>query len=89
MTGVGVPQFTAVMSAVEACADRGVPVIADGGIKYSGDIAKAIASGADCVMVGSPSWDGRVARGDNTLPRQGLQAVQGDGIARCYEQGLI
>ena len=51
--GVGVPQFTAVMSAVESCAERGVPVIADGGIKYSGDIAKAIASGADCVMVGS------------------------------------
>ncbi len=53
VTGVGVPQFTAVMSAVEACSKRGVPVIADGGIKYSGDIAKAIASGADCVMVGS------------------------------------
>ena len=53
VTGVGVPQFTAVMSAVESCAERGVPVIADGGIKYSGDIAKAIASGADCVMVGS------------------------------------
>ncbi|HIG33795.1 MAG TPA: IMP dehydrogenase [Candidatus Poseidoniales archaeon] len=53
VTGVGVPQFTAVMSAVEACSKRDVPVIADGGIKYSGDIAKAIASGADCVMVGS------------------------------------
>ena len=53
VTGVGVPQFTAVMSAVEACSKMGVPVIADGGIKYSGDIAKAIASGADCVMVGS------------------------------------
>ena len=53
VTGVGVPQFTAVMSAVEACSRRAVPVIADGGIKYSGDIAKAIASGADCVMVGS------------------------------------
>ena len=53
VTGDGVPQFTAVMSAVEACSKRGVPVIADGGIKYSGDIAKAIASGADCVMVGS------------------------------------
>jgi IMP dehydrogenase len=53
VTGVGVPQFTAVMSAVEACSKHGVPVIADGGIKYSGDIAKAIASGADCVMVGS------------------------------------
>ena len=53
VTGVGVPQFSAVMNAVEACSKRGVPVIADGGIKYSGDIAKAIASGADCVMVGS------------------------------------
>ena len=53
VTGVGVPQFTAVMSAVEACSKMSVPVIADGGIKYSGDIAKAIASGADCVMVGS------------------------------------
>ncbi len=53
VAGVGVPQLTAVMSAVSACAERDVPVIADGGIKYSGDIAKAIASGADCVMVGS------------------------------------
>ncbi len=53
VTGVGVPQFSAVMNAVKACSKKGVPVIADGGIKYSGDIAKAIASGADCVMVGS------------------------------------
>ena len=53
VAGVGVPQLTAVMSAVSACAERDVPVIADGGVKYSGDIAKAIAAGADCVMVGS------------------------------------
>ena len=53
VTGVGVPQFTAVMSTVEACSSHNVPVIADGGIKYSGDMAKAIASGADCVMIGS------------------------------------
>jgi len=53
VAGVGVPQLTAVMGAVEACSKSGTPVIADGGIKYSGDVAKAIASGADCVMIGS------------------------------------
>ena len=53
VSGVGVPQLTAVQSVVEGCKSRGIPVIADGGIKYSGDIAKAIAAGADCVMIGS------------------------------------
>ena len=53
VTGVGVPQLTAVMAAVETCAKFGIPVIADGGIKFSGDIAKAIAAGADVVMIGS------------------------------------
>ncbi len=53
VAGVGVPQLTAIMSAVEAAAKSGVPVIADGGIKYSGDLAKAIAGGADCAMIGS------------------------------------
>ena len=47
VSGVGVPQMTAVMSAVSACSERGIPVIADGGIKFSGDIAKAIAAGAN------------------------------------------
>lgn len=53
VTGVGVPQITAISDAAEALAERGIPVIADGGIRYSGDIAKAIAAGASCVMVGS------------------------------------
>ena len=53
VAGVGVPQLTAVLDAVEACRDSGTPVIADGGIKYSGDVAKAMAAGADCVMVGA------------------------------------
>lgn len=53
VAGVGVPQLTAVMDVAEACARSGTPVIADGGIKYSGDLAKAIAAGADCVMLGS------------------------------------
>ncbi|MGQ7181718.1 IMP dehydrogenase, partial [Escherichia coli] len=53
VTGVGVPQITAVADAVEALEGTGIPVIADGGIRFSGDIAKAIAAGASAVMVGS------------------------------------
>ena len=53
VTGAGVPQLTAVMDAFKAAKDTGVPIIADGGIKYSGDITKAIAAGASCVMIGS------------------------------------
>ncbi len=53
IAGVGVPQFTAILEAASACKKLGVPIIADGGIKYSGDIAKAIAAGANCVMIGS------------------------------------
>ncbi len=53
IAGVGVPQFTAVMDAVEAAEPAGIPVIADGGIRFSGDLAKAVAAGADCAMIGS------------------------------------
>ncbi len=47
------PQLTAIMDVVEVCKKKNIPVIADGGIKFSGDFAKAIAAGADCVMIGS------------------------------------
>ncbi|MCE9518192.1 MAG: IMP dehydrogenase [Verrucomicrobia bacterium] len=53
ISGVGMPQFSAVQEVAEVCRARGVAVISDGGIRYSGDIAKAIAAGADCVMIGS------------------------------------
>jgi IMP dehydrogenase len=53
VAGVGVPQLTAISDCARAAAGRGIPIIADGGIKYSGDVAKAIAAGADSVMVGS------------------------------------
>ena len=53
VAGVGVPQLTAILEAAEVCRAAGVPAIGDGGIKYSGDLAKAIAAGADCAMIGS------------------------------------
>ncbi len=53
VAGVGVPQFSAVLETAAACREQGVPAIADGGMRTSGDIVKAIAAGADCVMVGS------------------------------------
>ncbi len=53
VAGVGVPQLTAIVNAVEVCQKHNVNVIADGGIKFSGDLAKAVAAGANCVMIGS------------------------------------
>ena len=53
VAGVGVPQLTAIMDAVDVAKQTNTPVIADGGIKFSGDLAKALAAGADCAMVGS------------------------------------
>lgn len=53
ISGAGVPQITAIMDCSAVAAEKGIPVIADGGVKFSGDITKALAAGADCVMVGS------------------------------------
>ncbi len=53
VSGAGVPQITAISEVFRALRDTGIPLIADGGIKYSGDVTKAIAAGADCVMIGS------------------------------------
>ncbi len=53
VTGAGVPQITAISSCVQAAHSKGIPVISDGGVKFSGDVAKAIAAGADVVMIGS------------------------------------
>ena len=53
VAGVGVPQVTAVFECASAASESGIPIIADGGMQFSGDLAKAIAAGADCAMVGS------------------------------------
>ncbi len=53
IAGVGMPQFSAIQEVAEVCGKHGVPLVADGGIRYSGDFAKAIAAGADSVMIGS------------------------------------
>ncbi len=53
VAGIGVPQITAIMECARAAAKHNIPIIADGGIKYSGDITKAVAAGANCVMLGS------------------------------------
>jgi IMP dehydrogenase len=53
VAGVGVPQLAAIMDVAKSCRKAGVPMIADGGIKFSGDLAKAIAAGTDCAMIGS------------------------------------
>jgi IMP dehydrogenase len=53
VSGAGVPQITAIAECSRACKDAGVPLISDGGVKFSGDVTKAVAAGADCVMIGS------------------------------------
>lgn len=67
VSGVGVPQITAVMEVAEVCNERGIGVIADGGIKLSGDIVKAIAAGADCVMLGGMLAGTQEAPGEEIL----------------------
>lgn len=61
VAGVGVPQFSAIMEAYRVLKDKGIPIIADGGIRYSGDMVKALAAGADTIMAGSLCGCGRIA----------------------------
>jgi len=67
VTGVGVPQITAILDVAEALKNSDIPVIADGGIRYSGDMAKALAAGAHCVMVGSLLAGTEESPGDTIL----------------------
>jgi IMP dehydrogenase len=67
IAGIGVPQLTAIMDCARVCREAGVPLIADGGIRYTGDIVKAIAAGADSVMMGSLFAGTEESPGDTTL----------------------
>jgi IMP dehydrogenase len=88
VTGAGVPQITAIAEAYRACKDAGVPVIADGGIKFSGDVTKALAAGANAVMIGS-LFAGTEESPGETILYQGrtFKAYRGMGSLAAMAQG--
>jgi IMP dehydrogenase len=88
VTGAGVPQLTAIMEAARAAEGTGVPIIADGGIKFSGDIPKAIAAGASCVMIGSLFAGTEEAPGE-TILFQGrtFKSYRGMGSTSAMDAG--
>jgi IMP dehydrogenase len=88
VAGVGVPQLTAVMDVASECVKHDVPVIADGGIKYSGDIGKAIAAGADCVMIGSLFAGTEESPGETILYEgRTFKVVRGMGSIKAMQRG--
>ena len=88
VAGVGVPQLTAVMDAVEIATSAGVPVIADGGIKFSGDLAKALAAGASAAMIGSLLAGTEESPGDVYLHQgRSYKAYRGMGSVGAMARG--
>ncbi len=88
VAGVGVPQITAVMNALEAAAKLDLPLIADGGIRYSGDVAKAIAAGASCAMLGSLFGGTEEAPGEIELYQgRSYKIYRGMGSLGAMQQG--
>jgi IMP dehydrogenase len=88
VTGVGVPQLTAISDAVAALHGTGIPVIADGGIRFSGDIAKALAAGASCVMMGSMFAGTEEAPGEIILYKgRSYKEYRGMGSLGAMSQG--
>jgi len=88
VAGIGVPQMTAIMNCAEEAAKHGVPIIADGGIKYSGDITKALAGGADTVMIGS-LFAGTEESPGETILSQGrtYKVYRGMGSIEAMKEG--
>jgi IMP dehydrogenase len=88
IAGVGVPQLSAILAAAEVCRAQGVPLIADGGIKYSGDLTKALAAGADSVMIGSLFAGTDEAPGDLVLHMgRSYKIYRGMGSLSAMRQG--
>jgi len=88
VAGIGVPQITAVANVAKALARTDVPLIADGGIRYSGDIAKAIAAGAHCVMIGSLFAGTEESPGETELYQgRSYKAYRGMGSLGAMQQG--
>jgi IMP dehydrogenase len=88
VTGAGVPQITAIAEAARAVRDGDVPIIADGGIKYSGDITKALAAGASCVMIGSLLAGTEESPGETILYQgRSFKAYRGMGSIAAMSQG--
>ena len=88
IAGVGVPQLSAIYNVVKAIEGSGVPVIADGGIRYSGDIIKARAAGADCIMVGSLFAGVEESPGDTIIYNgRKFKAYRGMGSIEAMQQG--
>lgn len=88
VAGVGVPQLTAIVEASEVCRKAGVPAIADGGIKFSGDMAKAIAAGADACMIGSLLAGTEEAPGETFLYQgRSYKSYRGMGSAGAMSRG--
>ncbi|WP_367680533.1 IMP dehydrogenase [Candidatus Fukatsuia anoeciicola] len=88
VTGVGVPQITAISDVVDALTKRNIPVIADGGIRFSGDIAKAIAAGASCIMVGSMLAGTEESPGEIELYQgRSFKSYRGMGSLGAMSQG--
>jgi len=97
VAGVGVPQITAVINVVEEASKHGIPVIADGGIKQTGDVAKAIAAGADTIMIGGMLAGHEESPGEKVLLEgraykmyrgMGSQGAMGQGSADRYFQDV-
>jgi len=88
VTGVGVPQLTAIIEASKALKKRGIPVIADGGIRYTGDMVKAIAAGASCIMAGSVFAGTEESPGE-TIIYEGrkFKSYRGMGSVEAMQEG--